>query len=52
MQAAKAVTRAAMHLHGGIGMSCEYAVGHFLRRVLVSERAFGDREHHLARYLG
>lgn len=52
MQAAKSVTGTAVHLHGGIGMSCEYAVGHFLRRVLVSERAFGDREHHLARYLG
>lgn len=52
MQAAKAVTGSAVHLHGGIGMSCEYPVGHFLRRVLVSERAFGDREYHLARYLG
>lgn len=52
MQLAKSVTGSAVHLHGGIGMSCEVPVGHLLRRVLVSERLLGDREHHLARYLG
>lgn len=51
MQAAKSVTGSAVHLHGGIGMTCEYPVGHFLRRVVVSERIFGDREYQLARYL-
>lgn len=52
MQAAKWVAGTAVHLHDGIGMSCEYPVGHFLRRVLVSERLLGDREYHLGRYLG
>ena len=52
MQAAKRVTGSAVHLHGGIGVSCEYPVGHYLRRVIVAERILGDREHHLARYMG
>lgn len=52
MQAAKSISGTAIHLHGGIGVSCEYPVGHYLRRVLVSERMLGDREHHLQRYMG
>lgn len=49
--AAKGIAGMAVHLHGGIGMTTEYPVGHFLRRVMVSERSFGDVEHHLARYM-
>lgn len=49
--AAKGIAGMAVHLHGGIGMTTEYPVGHYLRRVMVSERSFGDVEHHLARYM-
>lgn len=48
MNAAKRVAGDAVHLHGGIGMTCEYPVGHYLRRAIVAERMFGDREHYLA----
>jgi alkylation response protein AidB-like acyl-CoA dehydrogenase len=51
MSAAKRVTGMAVHLHGGIGVTSEYPVGHYLRRVMVSERLYGDHEHHLQRYL-
>jgi acyl-CoA dehydrogenase len=51
MSAAKEVAGMAVHLHGGIGMTDEYPVGHYLRRVMVSERFYGDHEHHLQRYL-
>ncbi|MFC5463075.1 acyl-CoA dehydrogenase family protein [Massilia niabensis] len=51
MEAAKWVAGTAVHLHGGIGVTCEYPVGHYLRRVLVSERSFGDNAYHLERYL-
>jgi len=51
MQMAKAVCGSAIHLHGAIGMTSEYSVGHYLRRVLVAERVWGDREQHFARYL-
>lgn len=51
LRAARAVTAGAVHLHGGVGLSCEHSVGHFLRRVTVAERLFGDHEDHLHRYL-
>lgn len=49
--AAKGVAGMAVHLHGGIGMTVEYPVGHYLRRVMVSERIFGDVEFHLESYI-
>lgn len=52
MSSAKSVIGMAVHLHGGIGVTCEYPVGHYLRRVLVAERLFGDNEYHIERYIG
>ena len=52
LPAAKAVAGQAVHLHGGMGVTCELAVGHCLRRATVAERLLGDFELHLARYLG
>jgi alkylation response protein AidB-like acyl-CoA dehydrogenase len=40
---------AAIQLHGGIGMTEEYAAGHYLRRLMVIEQLFGDTTHHLGR---
>lgn len=51
LPAAKAVAGQAVHLHGGMGVTCELAVGHCLRRATVAERLLGDFEFHLARYL-
>jgi pimeloyl-CoA dehydrogenase small subunit len=48
-QAGRFVSQNAIQLHGGIGMTEEYAVGHYFRRCLVIERSFGDTAHHLAR---
>ncbi len=48
-QAARFVSQQAIQLHGGIGMTEEYAVGHFFRRCMVIEHTFGDTAHHLAR---
>jgi len=48
---AKTVAGQAVHLHGGMGVTCELAVGHCLRRAAVAERLLGDFEFHLARYL-
>ena len=49
--AAKDIAGMAVHLHGGIGMTTEYPVGHHLRRVMVSERSLGNVEQHFARYM-
>lgn len=44
---ARALTESAVQLHGGIGMTEEYAVGNYLRRVLVLETCFGDADVHV-----
>lgn len=41
----------AIQLHGGIGMSEEYKVGHYFKRMTMVERLLGDSRYHLARYL-
>jgi pimeloyl-CoA dehydrogenase small subunit len=48
-QASRFVAQNAVQLHGGIGMTEEYAVGHYFRRVMVIEHMFGDPAHHLSR---
>ena len=48
-QAGRFVSQQAIQLHGGIGMTDEYAVGHFFRRVMVIEHLFGDTDWHLDR---
>jgi pimeloyl-CoA dehydrogenase small subunit len=48
-QAARFVSQNAVQLHGGIGMTEEYAVGHYFRRVMVIEHNSGDTAHHLSR---
>jgi len=48
-QASRFVAQNAVQLHGGIGMTEEYAVGHYFRRVMVIEHVFGDPTYHLSR---
>lgn len=38
----------AVQLHGGIGVTEEYAVGHYFKRLTMIESQFGDGDHHLA----
>jgi pimeloyl-CoA dehydrogenase small subunit len=48
-QAGRFVSQNAVQLHGGIGMTEEYTVGHFFRRVMAIEHLFGDTATHLDR---
>jgi len=48
-QAGRVVSQNAVQLHGGIGMTDEYAVGHYFRRVMVIEHSFGDTGYHLSK---
>ncbi|MBV8133407.1 MAG: acyl-CoA dehydrogenase family protein, partial [Alphaproteobacteria bacterium] len=48
-QTSRFVAQSAIQLHGGIGMTEEYAVGHYFRRVMVIEHLFGDPTYHLSR---
>jgi len=42
------VGKTATQLHGGIGMTMEYKVGHYFKRVTAIDVLFGDADHHLA----
>lgn len=44
---ARHVTQEAIQMHGGIGMTEEAAVGHYLRRILVLDALHGDTQYHL-----
>lgn len=41
----------AIQLHGAIGMSEEYKIGHYFKRMTFVERLLGDRDYHLRRYV-
>jgi pimeloyl-CoA dehydrogenase small subunit len=43
----KFVGQQAIQLHGGIGMTMEYKVGHYFKRVTMIDTMFGDAGHHL-----
>ena len=48
-QAGRYVSQSAVQMHGGIGMTEDYAVGHYFRRCMVLERLFGDPAYYLQR---
>ena len=48
-QSGRHVGQEAIQLHGGIGMTAEYAVGHYTARLTAIEHTFGDTRWHLAR---
>jgi alkylation response protein AidB-like acyl-CoA dehydrogenase len=39
-----------IQLHGGMGMTEEFPVGHYFKRLVALEKAYGDGNWHLARY--
>jgi pimeloyl-CoA dehydrogenase small subunit len=42
------VGQQAIQLHGGIGMTMEYKVGHYFKRITMIDTIFGDADHHLS----
>ena len=41
------VGQQAVQLHGAIGLTAEYKVGHAFKRLTAIDALFGDAEHHL-----
>ncbi len=41
------VGQEAIQLHGGIGMTMEYKVGHYFKRMTMIDKMFGDADVHL-----
>jgi pimeloyl-CoA dehydrogenase small subunit len=46
-RSARLVGQEAIQLHGGIGMTQEYAVGHYFKRVTIIDQLYGDADTHL-----
>jgi alkylation response protein AidB-like acyl-CoA dehydrogenase len=44
------VGRQAVQLHGGVGFSDELVVGHYLKRLIMIDMAFGNADHHRGRF--
>jgi len=42
--------QSAIQMHGGIGMTAEYELGDFVKRMAAAEVLFGDVDHHLSRF--
>lgn len=49
-RACRAVSQAAVQLHGGIGIADETPVSHYFRRALMIEQELGSTDFHLDRY--
>lgn len=49
--AAKRATAKCLQLHGGIGMTEEYAIGHLYRRAVANETLLGSAREYQARYM-
>lgn len=48
--AGRTVGHGAVQLHGGMGMTTEYVIGHYLRHIVAAEKLFGDVDYHLDRF--
>jgi alkylation response protein AidB-like acyl-CoA dehydrogenase len=46
-KAGRHIGQEAIQLHGGIGMTAEYSVGHFMSRLTAIDHILGDGRHHL-----
>ena len=44
------VGQGATQLHGGVGMTNEYAVGHYYKRLMTIDILFGNQDYHCSRY--
>jgi len=49
-QAAKFVGQQSIQLHGGMGMTDEYSIGHYFKRLTTIEMLFGNTDHHFKKY--
>lgn len=49
--AAKMVAEESIQMHGGIGMTEEYELGHLAKRLIMVDHRFGDATYHLERFI-
>jgi alkylation response protein AidB-like acyl-CoA dehydrogenase len=49
LEAARVVGGQGIQLHGGIGVTQEYAMGHYFKQLVAFEKTYGDGAWHLDR---
>ena len=47
-RSARFIGQQAIQLHGGVGMTMEFRIGHVFKRLTMIDTLFGDADHHLA----
>lgn len=47
----KLIAEETIQLHGGIGMTAEYRLGHFAKRIVMADHRYGDTDYHLERFI-
>ena len=47
----KLVAEESIQMHGGMGMTWEYELGHFAKRLIMINHEFGDDDFHLSQYM-
>ncbi len=50
-QAAHHLGQEAIQIHGGNGMTDEYAIGHYFKRLTIFDSEFGNVDHHMKRHM-
>ena len=50
-QAAHKIGQEAIQIHGGNGMTDEYAIGHYFKRLTLFDSEFGNVDHHMKRHI-
>lgn len=50
-RAGKSVGAEAIQLHGGMGMTDELCVGHYVKRLMMINTSFGDADYHLQQFV-
>lgn len=48
-RSARFVGQQSIQLHGGVGMTMEFKIGHYFKRLTMIESQFGDADYHLRR---
>ena len=44
------VAEEAIQMHGGIGMTWEYELGHYAKRLIMIDHELGDEDYHIAKF--
>ncbi len=48
-QEGRKAAETAIQLHGGVGVTMEYAISHYFKRMTVDDMLFGNADHHIER---